>query len=208
MTASPNIATALAKAQAEMTNATKDAANPHFKSRYADLASVRAACMPALNRHGIAVIQPYASTEAGEVVKTILIHESGETLECAVPVILGKRDMQGLGSAYTYARRYGLLAMAGIAPDDDDGNAAAQSVAEMPQFDPVGFRDRVKRALENARSLPDLKIAFSQAYQDAGWRMLPPPMQAELEAAKDARKAALTDHVNGGQAPVEEGAYQ
>lgn len=127
-----SIAAALAKAQAEMGNALKDSDNPHFKSKYADLASVRDACLPALNRHGIAVIQPFVETELGRAVKTVLLHESGETLECAVPVILGKQDMQGLGSAITYARRYGLLSMAGIAPEDDDGNAAAASVRENP----------------------------------------------------------------------------
>lgn len=126
------IAAALAKAQAEMGKALKDSDNPHFKSKYADLGSVMDACLPALNKHGIAVIQPFVSGEFGHTVKTVLIHESGETLECAVPLIFGKNDMQGLGSAMTYARRYGLMAMAGIAPEDDDGNAAANSVKGAP----------------------------------------------------------------------------
>lgn len=126
------IAAALAKAQTEMGKALKDSKNPHFNSKYADLGSVMDACLPALNKHGIAVIQPFVSGDFGHMVKTVLIHESGETLECAVPLIFGKNDMQGLGSAMTYARRYGLMAMAGIAPEDDDGNAAASSVKGAP----------------------------------------------------------------------------
>ncbi len=123
-----NIAAALAKAQAEMGKAIKESANPAFRSKYADLGNVMDACLPALNKHNIAVIQPIVSDMDGRFVKTILIHESGETLECAVPLIVGKNDMQGLGSAITYGRRYGLMSMAGIAPEDDDGNAAAKNV--------------------------------------------------------------------------------
>jgi len=119
---------ALAAAQGEMGRAMKDALNPAFKSKYADLASVMDACMPALSKHGIAVLQPAYDDIDGRFIKTIFVHgESGETAECRVPLILGKMDMQGYGSAATYARRYGLMGMAGIAPDDDDGNAAAKS---------------------------------------------------------------------------------
>jgi len=121
------IAAALAKAQAEMGKALKDSVNPAFRSKYADLGSVMDACLPALNKHGIAVIQPIIADDLGRFVKTVLIHESGETLECSVPLIVGKQDMQGLGSAITYGRRYGLMSMAGIAPEDDDGNAAVVS---------------------------------------------------------------------------------
>ena len=120
------IATALAKAQANMGKALKNVANNHFRSKYADLGNVMDACLPALNDAGIAVIQPTGEDEHGRFVETILIHgESGEHLSCRVPLIVAKNDMQGYGSAVTYARRYGLMAMAGIAADDDDGNAAA-----------------------------------------------------------------------------------
>lgn len=121
------IAAALAKAQGEMGKALKESANPAFRSKYADLGNVMDACLPALNKNNIAVIQPIVQDADGRYVKTILIHESGEFLECAVPLIVGKNDMQGLGSAITYGRRYGLMSMAGIAPEDDDGNAAAAS---------------------------------------------------------------------------------
>jgi hypothetical protein len=122
------IATALAKAQANMGKALKQANNPHFRSKYADLGNVMDACLPALNEAGIAVVQPTGEDEHGRYVETRLIHgESGESLFCRVPLIVAKNDMQGYGSAVTYARRYGLMTMAGIAPEDDDGNAAAKA---------------------------------------------------------------------------------
>lgn len=125
---------ALAAAQAQMGKAIKDSTNPAFKSKYADLASVIDACLPALNANGIAIYQPTIDDDAGRFVETILAHESGETIRCRVPLIVQKNDMQGYGSAVTYARRYGLMCMAGIAPEDDDGNAAAKAapVVERP----------------------------------------------------------------------------
>ena len=124
-----SIAAALAAAQLDMGPALKDSVNPAFKSKYADLASVMAACLPALNKHGIAVVQPIGRDETGaRYVETVLIHgETGQQLNCRVDLIIGKNDMQGYGSAVTYARRYGLMGMAGIAPEDDDGNAAAKN---------------------------------------------------------------------------------
>ena len=133
-----SIATALAAAQINMGKALKQASNPHFRSKYADLGSVMDACLPALNERGIAVIQPTGENELGRFVETIMIHgESGEQLSCRVPLIVGKNDMQGYGSAVTYARRYGLMAMAGIAPEDDDGNAAAKSAPKLEAPKPI-----------------------------------------------------------------------
>lgn len=126
MTAHPNVAAALAAAQAQMKRAVKDAANPHFKSKYADLASVMDACMVALASNGIGVVQPIMHREGEMYVETILVHGASDTRmgDGGMPLIVNKRDMQGLGSAITYARRYGLMCMAGVAADDDDGNAA------------------------------------------------------------------------------------
>lgn len=133
-----SIATALASAQINMGKALKQANNPHFRSKYADLGSVMDACLPALNEHGIAVIQPTGEDDTGRFVETIMIHgESGEQLSCRVPLIVGKNDMQGYGSAVTYARRYGLMAMAGIAPEDDDGNAAAKAAPKQEPPKPI-----------------------------------------------------------------------
>jgi hypothetical protein len=128
MTEIKSIASALSAAQMEMGKALKQSNNPHFRAKYADLGNVMDACLPALNSHGIALIQPTGEDGHGRYVETILIHgESGQSLSCRVPLIVGKNDMQGYGSAVTYARRYGLMTMAGIAPEDDDGHAASKA---------------------------------------------------------------------------------
>lgn len=163
-----NVYAALAAAQAEMGAALKDSVNPAFKSKYADLAAVIEAVRPALTRHGITFFQPLVQDEFGRGVKTILAHGESDTLvECTVPVIVGKNDMQGLGSAITYARRYGLMGMAGIAADDDDGNAAAASVKgnTNPTTEALGdaWRDGILDSLpENATPQQKAK-AFADA---------------------------------------------
>jgi hypothetical protein len=178
MTETKTISAALAKAQSEMSKALKDSDNPHFKSKYADLAAVMDACMPALNKYGIAVIQPFVSSDFGNAVKTVLIHEGGETLECSIPLILGKNDMQGLGSAITYARRYGLMAMAGIAPEDDDGNAAAASAKNNHVGESIGdtWRDAVlDRIPENAtprQKAEAFAAAIREDFKDKGRKAL------------------------------------
>lgn len=119
---------ALAKAQAVMTGAKKDAANPFFKTKYADLASCWEACRMALTANGIAVVQGNSPHPEGVQVQTRLTHKSGQWVEDdGLFVPASKADAQGFGSALTYARRYSLCAMVGIAPEDDDGNAASQS---------------------------------------------------------------------------------
>jgi CTP synthase (UTP-ammonia lyase) len=121
-----NIYTALAKAQTSMGKALKDSSNPHFKSKYADLSSVMNACLPALTANGISVTHSTEWSETEQQLVTTFTHGASDTAcSIAIPLLLGKRDMQGLGSAITYARRYGVMALAGIAPEDDDGNAAA-----------------------------------------------------------------------------------
>jgi|2_EtaG_2_1085320.scaffolds.fasta_scaffold06660_5 hypothetical protein len=125
----PEFATALVRAQTAVSNVAKDAANPHFRSRYASLAVVRDAVYPAFNSVGIAIIQTPHTGENGAVsVETILIHESGEIIDFTGPAVIpSKPDAQGVGSCITYLRRYNLLAITGIAPadEDDDGNAAS-----------------------------------------------------------------------------------
>jgi len=115
---------ALIQAQKQMAKVLKRATNPHFRSKYADLKSVVEAVMPAFLNNGFAVTQPNGADELGDYVETILMHSSGFLFKSKVYLRLGKQDMQGYGSATTYARRYGLLGMAGVAPEDDDANAA------------------------------------------------------------------------------------
>lgn len=120
------LAAALAKAQGVMKNAALNKVNPHFKSRYADLPAVRDAIVPALSANGIAVVQATDMDDSGRViVETTLMHASGQWLKGRIPVVAERGGPQALGSALTYARRYGLAAMVGIAADeDDDANTA------------------------------------------------------------------------------------
>ena len=147
-----NIATALVKAQQAFGPALKTATNPHFRSRYADLAACVEAVMDGLNSNGIALVQQLTESDTGVIVETVFIHESGEMLNCGklhVPAV--KHDPQGYGSALTYARRYSLMAACGIAPEDDDGNAASRKREE---FD-VGKSISV---IQSAGSLESLNL--------------------------------------------------
>jgi len=127
MTDKAKIYGAFVKAQKEFAPALKSSSNPHFKSKYADLAACVEAVIDSLNNHGIAMIQRTHDDERGVTVETVFIHESGECLEGGrLHVPAAKQDPQGYGSALTYARRYSLMAACGIAPEDDDGNAASQ----------------------------------------------------------------------------------
>ncbi len=119
------LAEALSKAQGEIRNASKDALNPHFNRSYADLANVWDACREPLSKHGLAVVQIPGFSAGMATVLTVLMHTSGEWIEGELGLVPVKPDPQGVGSALTYARRYSLSAFAGIAPEDDDGNAAS-----------------------------------------------------------------------------------
>lgn len=129
------LATALAKAQGQITGALKDSSNPYYSSKYADLASVWDACRKPLSENGLAVIQMPGRDESGNFVETILSHSSGQWFSSKLHfkpgrtdkngVFIPLEDSQALGSGITYIRRYALSAMVGIAPEDDDGNAAS-----------------------------------------------------------------------------------
>lgn len=126
------LAASLSKAQGEIEDATKDGVNPAFGKpvKYANLASVRAVIRGPLAKHGLSVIQlPRAHTGYVEVT-TMLLHSSGEYIKETLNMPTGKADAHGIGSAITYARRYGLMSILCLAADDDDGNAAVQSVAK------------------------------------------------------------------------------
>lgn len=119
------ISQALVAAQRAYGPALKNAFNPDLKNKYADLGSCIDAVLPGLNANGLALVQKTHPAEAGVAVETIFVHESGEQYSCGVLNLPAqKNDPQGYGSALTYARRYSLCAACGIAPEDDDGNAA------------------------------------------------------------------------------------
>jgi len=127
------LAASLSKAQGEMENAGKNSVNPHFKSKYADLAEILNTVRPVLSKFGLAVTQFPAFEGNMASVETILTHESGEWMSgiCSAPV--QKSDPQGVGSALTYLRRYSLAAVCGLAQEDDDANASSKAPKQQAQ---------------------------------------------------------------------------
>ena len=124
-----NVYTALREAQENMGPLVKGSVNPHFRSKYADLADLVDVVRPALNSAGLTFFHSMnVESDSFYQMGTILVHgESGTRIECWVPLIVAKNDMQGMKSATTYAKRIGLESVTGIAPEDDDGNAAAKA---------------------------------------------------------------------------------
>jgi hypothetical protein len=127
--ASPELAAlgaALAKAQAKIKGAIKDTANPFFKSKYADLSQVWEVAREPLTANGLSVVQLPGTDGTKVTLETVLLHASGQWIASTLAVTPMKQDPQGVGSALTYMRRYALSAVAGIAQEDDDGNAATK----------------------------------------------------------------------------------
>jgi hypothetical protein len=118
------LASALSKAQGMIDDATKTGMNPAFRSKYADLAAVRAVIREPLAVNDLAIVQAPRTVEGSVEVETMLIHKSGEFLSETLRMPVNKWDAQGIGSGITYARRYGLMSILSIASEDDDGNAA------------------------------------------------------------------------------------
>lgn len=150
-----NIATALLKAQSEMSNPKKGATNPFFKSKYADLNAIREAVIPTLNDNGISVLQPIVHIEGKNFVKTILLHESGESIESVTEIIYNKQnDAQAQGSGISYARRYALQSFVCVGADDDDGNKAVQQK-------PNATTEILKKAKQGNFTLEQVKAKYS-----------------------------------------------
>jgi hypothetical protein len=125
------ISAALVKAQKQFAPALKTNTNPHFKSKYVGLDGCVEAVIDALNDNGIYLMQKNHPNDTGIAVETIFIHESGESISGGVLTVpADKQNPQGYGSALTYARRYSLMAACGIAPEDDDGQAASKPKAK------------------------------------------------------------------------------
>jgi len=143
------LATALAKAQGSITNATKSSANPFFKSKYADLAEVINTVKPVFSEHGLSVTQLPAYENGLVSVETVLMHSSGQWLSSTISSPVAKQDAQGVGSTITYCRRYGLAAVAGIAQEDDDGNS---SVGKPP----------AKAVVATEKNLADIREKLAQ----------------------------------------------
>lgn len=184
-----NIAAAFVKAQKSFAPALKTSTNPHFKSKYADLSACVEAVIDALNANGIAMIQRTHEDQTGVMVETVFIHESGEMLESGkLHVPASKQDPQGYGSALTYARRYSLMAACGIAPEDDDGNAASKK--QTPQVLSESAITDFLTSINDAKDMDALKKAYSTAYK-AAEHISDSKAQELFERAKDKRKTAI-----------------
>lgn len=128
------LADALSKAQSQMEYAKKDANNPFFKSKYADLTSVAEACRVQLAANNIAVTQTTTISETGApLLITTLMHSSGEWIRGFMPILASKADAQAFGSALSYARRYALAGIASVCTSDDDGETAVGRGAQSPK---------------------------------------------------------------------------
>ena len=177
------IASALVKAQKAFGPALKSSSNPHFRSKYADLAACVEAVVDALNDNGIALTQQVYECENGVIVETVFIHESGATISCGrLHVPATKQDAQGYGSALTYARRYSLMAACGIAPEDDDGNAASKRPTA-PAAPAVDGTDHIA-AIEASANSDELAQVYQDAIKACGQDQA---AQAKVIAAKKAR---------------------
>ena len=161
------ISQAISKAQGEVENASKNAKNPHFKSKYADLAELLNTVRPVFSGHGLAIVQMPSFVDGVASVETLISHSSGEWISsiCSAPV--SKQDAQGVGSAITYLRRYSLAAMCGIAQEDDDANSAvghAPKKKELPTLDDERFNHAVD-AVESGK-FPKMRLLTEYALTD------------------------------------------
>jgi len=183
-----HIAAAFVKAQRQFGPALKTSVNPHFKSKYADLANCIEAVIEALNANNIGLMQRTYECKDGVLVETVFIHESGEVMECGMlHVPAGKQDPQGYGSALTYARRYSLLAATGLAPEDDDANAASRRTEIKSTVNESQIADLLA-AMDEVTTIKELQQAYKDAYKATNGEQA---WQTKVINKKDAKKAHL-----------------
>ena len=188
------ISAALVKAQKQFAPALTTATNPHFRSKYADLSACVEAVVDALNDNGIYLLQRTSECDSGIIIETVFMHESGELIECGklhIPAV--KQDAQGFGSAMTYARRYSLMAACGIAPEDDDGNAATKGHSQKAKSVKSDFSEEIA----------GLRACSSMGALQKAWAMLDKPTQQVIESVKNECKAKIeaADKLNNEDIP-------
>jgi hypothetical protein len=192
------LAEALALAQGEIENAAKKSSNPHFRSKYADLAEVINTARPVLAKYGLSVTQWPSYADGIVSVETILAHKSGEWISNTASAPADKLNAQGVGSATTYLRRYSLAALACIAQEDDDGNKASEREGPVSarksaaQAKRDGDAETVKRMLTDASTAEDLDARW-QVVQSEWLPILPEKWEDVIHDfylnARDALKA-------------------
>jgi hypothetical protein len=175
-----NIATALVKAQKAFAPALKNAVNPHFRSKYVDLASCVDSVVGALNENGIFLFQTTTEHPDGVICETSFLHESGERLDCGKLFFPApKHDPQGFMSCLTYIRRASLMAATGQAPEDDDGNSASRR----PEVKTPDITDHLL-AIEGSGSSEELAKIYKDALDACEGNQA---LQAKVIQAKKAR---------------------
>jgi hypothetical protein len=158
------ISAALVLAQKQFAPALKTNTNPHFKSKYVGLDGCVEAVIDALNDNGIYLMQKNHPNDTGIAVETIFIHESGESISGGVLTVpADKQNPQGYGSALTYARRYSLMAACGIAPEDDDGQAASKTVVKATKqlIDENRLNAAIQKIVDGSYTVAKLKDNFN-----------------------------------------------
>jgi hypothetical protein len=183
------ISAALVKAQKAFGPALKSSTNPHFKSKYADLAACVEAVIDGLNANGVFLMQSNHESDTGVTVETVFVHESGEVLSAGkLHVPAAKHDPQGFGSALTYARRYSLMAACGIAPEDDDGNAGTKAIPNRTKV--MQVQNSITEHFTQGREMGalqewELAIEISEDFAKAVWSGLTTPIRDQIRALRD-----------------------
>lgn len=203
------LATALAKAQGKIEPASKDRTNDHFRSAYTTLTSVYEACKGPLSENGLSIAQAIIESDTHDnwSLETMLMHSSGEWISSITPLLVGKKDMQGLGSAITYAKRYALAAMVGVTSDeDDDGNAATGKAPpnrgqERPQNPPQQAGRPAALPVSGQRNSAT-KPASPPAQTSAPVKPRPAPVAPTGISAPPATVAADAKAANADRPPV------
>lgn len=190
-----NVYVALAAAQSEMGPLVKGSTNPHFRSKYADLADLVIAVREPFNRNGLTYFHQIVRGEGFQDMRTVLVHgETESKIECDVPLIVQKQDMQGMKSATTYAKRIGLESVSGVAPEDDDGQAAVTAAPQQQasRFDASAATKRIKGKLAQATTLDDLKDRWTQESDTIGEvKAASANLFFEIERVKNERREAI-----------------
>jgi hypothetical protein len=183
-----NIAKAFIKAKKAFAPAMKTSTNPHFRSKYADLAACVEAVDDAFLANGIVMYQETSEDAEGVTVETVLLHESGEMIRCGkLHMPATKSDAQGFMSALTYCRRGSLMAACGIAPEDDDGNAAVKSSGKRPTPKSVWDAEAVTKDIVSAKTRDELTAAYAK------WNAVVAKGSEEAKFLVDLAKARAED---------------
>ena len=182
------LATALAKAQGQIEDATKDGINPAFRSKYADLAAVRAVIREPLAVNDLSIMQFPRTRQNVVEVETMLVHKSGEFVSETLEIPVAKFDAHGIGSGITYGRRYGLMSVLCLAAVDDDGNAAVEKAPAAPAAKPGMSKDEIAKM---TKQLVEIAKEGTEALT-AKWRSMTGDQRRvfDAEAIKELKEIA------------------